>query len=101
MSLLVRYLERGSDAGPVLRPSGVRWRQDHTKPVGEGIVMTSRFSRRDFARAAACGSLSTLAAACSSPEPGTTRGRPSPGVASQPGPGRTFPKGFYWGVATS
>src|SRR5262245_29703772 len=66
-----------------------------------GIVMTSRFSRRDFAKAAACGSLGTMVAACSRTEPETTRAQPAPNVATQPSTSRTFPKGFYWGVGTS
>src|SRR5262245_45853918 len=61
--------------------------------------MKPRFSRRDFANAAASGSLGSMAAACSNNEPETTR--PSPNLASQPSTSRTFPNGFYWGVATS
>src|SRR5262245_45338674 len=63
--------------------------------------MKSRFSRRDFAKAAACGSLGTVAAACSSGEPAATRAQSKPAAASDPSTGRTFPKGFYWGVGTS
>src|SRR5215510_12292009 len=59
--------------------------------------MTSHISRRDFARAAACGSVG-MAAACSSNDPEVAQAQPGP---SQSSTGRTFPKGFHWGVATS
>src|SRR5262245_57481329 len=63
--------------------------------------MRPRISRRDFAKAAACGSLGTLGAACSRSEPQATRAQPGPTPASEASTGRTFPKGFYWGVGTS
>src|SRR5262245_50764887 len=66
-----------------------------------GIVMKSPFSRRDFAKAAAGGSLSTVSAACSSSEPEATRVQPNPNAASEPSTDRTFLRGFYWGVGTS
>src|SRR5215469_9954620 len=63
--------------------------------------MTSRMSRRDFARAAACGSLGTMAAACSGSQSEVDRARSGQTPTNQPSTGRTFPKGFYWGVGTS
>src|SRR5262245_10047852 len=62
--------------------------------------MSAHISRREFAKAAACGSLGTVAAACSSNEPEVTRAQPGP-IPNQPPTGRTLPKGFYWGVGTS
>src|SRR5262245_30535290 len=63
--------------------------------------MSTAISRRDFAKAAASASLG--AAAAGSPgkdvEPATARPAQSP--AGQSSAGREFPKGFYWGVATS
>ena len=69
--------------------------------VKEAIVMTSRMSRRDFTKAAACGSLATMAAACSGSQSEVDRARSGQTPANQPSTGRTFPKGFYWGVGTS
>src|SRR5262245_16345681 len=63
--------------------------------------MRSRISRRDFAKAAACGSLGTVAAACSSSGPAVTPAEPGAHPTSQRSMGRTFPTGFYWGVGTS
>src|SRR5262245_31370045 len=63
--------------------------------------MSLAMSRRNFARAAACGSLGTMAAACSSSEPGSVHAQPGPNTATQYSPGRTFPKGFFWGTGTS
>src|SRR5262245_4063926 len=58
--------------------------------------MASRISRRDFGKAAACATLGTAATAwaCS-----PAASPPAP-LTPQPS-GRTFPKGFHWGVATS
>src|SRR5262245_13710114 len=63
--------------------------------------MTSRMSRRDFTKVAACGLLGTVAAGCSTGEPDATRAQPEPAAAPQPSTRRTFPQGFYWGVGTS
>src|SRR5262245_51602853 len=63
--------------------------------------MRSRMSRRDFAKAATCGSLGTVAAACSNSKPEVAQTQLGANSASQPSTGRTFPKGFYWGVGTS
>src|SRR5262245_34410586 len=63
--------------------------------------MMSQVSRRDFAKAAAYGSLGTVAAACSRDEPAVTRAQPGPNPTSEPSASRTFPEGFYWGVGTS
>src|SRR5262245_14556192 len=63
--------------------------------------MSTGLSRRDFAKAAGCASLGTVAAACSGPQPETARTQPGPASADPPSPGRTFPKGFFWGVGTS
>src|SRR5215472_12031542 len=63
--------------------------------------MTSRMSRRGFAKAAACGSLGTMVAACSGSQSEVDRAQSGQTPASQPSTGRTFPKGFYWGVATA
>src|SRR5262245_24900933 len=61
--------------------------------------MTSGISRRDFARTAACASLGAVTAGASRTE---AKGKqPEQNAASQPSDGRTFPKGFYWGVGTS
>jgi beta-glucosidase len=62
--------------------------------------MTPRISRRDFAKAAACGSLGAVAA-CSSNAAEVTRAQDEPARVSEPSTGRTFPKGFCWGVGTS
>src|SRR5262245_41399553 len=60
-----------------------------------------RMSRRDFAKAAGCASLGGVAAACSSPEPQVARAQPDQNATTQPATAREFPKGFFWGVATS
>jgi beta-glucosidase len=67
----------------------------------EATAMSSEVSRRDFAKAAACASLGSLAAGCSRSEPGATQAQPGRNPGSQPSTGREFPKGFYWGTATS
>src|SRR5215813_12472206 len=61
----------------------------------------SRISRREFAKTAACASLGVVAAGCSRTEPNVGQAQPVPNPASQPSTGRKFPKGFYWGTATS
>jgi beta-glucosidase len=65
--------------------------------------MTSRFSRRDFGKLAAGGSLATIASGCSGDNaqpPGTSAAAPAAAPATQTGT-REFPKGFLWGTATS
>src|SRR5215831_10526031 len=61
----------------------------------------SRISRREFAKTAACASLGAVAAACSRTEPNAGQAQPVPNPTNQSSMGRTFPKGFFWGVATS
>ena len=63
--------------------------------------MSSEVSRRDFAKAAACASVGTLAAGCSRTEPDVAQSQPGQSPARQPSTGREFPKGVYWGVATA
>ena len=63
--------------------------------------MSSEVSRRDFAKAAACASVATLAAGCSRTETEVVQSQPGQNPASQPSTGREFPKGCYWGVATA
>src|SRR5262245_19502427 len=63
--------------------------------------MSLAISRRDFAKAAASGSLGTMAAACSSSESAPARTQSAETAVSPPSTGRTFPKGFFWGVGTS
>src|SRR5215472_1676747 len=63
--------------------------------------MSTRISRRDFARLA--GSAALNVAAGTWPIKLWEVGRPQPGqnFASQPSTGREFLKGFFWGVGTS
>jgi beta-glucosidase len=63
--------------------------------------MSSELSRRNFAKAAACASLGTLAAGCSRNEPEVAQAQPGQAPASQTTSRREFPKGYYWGVATA
>lgn len=63
--------------------------------------MSTRTSRRDFARTAALASLGTLAAGCSRREPEVAQSRPEQNPATQSSTIREFPKGFYWGTATA
>src|SRR5262245_8577834 len=60
--------------------------------------MPNPVSRREFARAAAGVSVAA-AAACSRTESQAARSASQP--ANEPSTARTFPKDFYWGVATS
>ena len=61
--------------------------------------MGADISRRGFAKTAASASLGALAAGCSRTDTEVTQVQPKP--ASQASPGREFPKGFFWGVATA
>src|SRR5262245_43521116 len=63
--------------------------------------MSLAMSRRDFATAAACGSLGTMAAACSGRQSEDTRPQHGLDRTTRSSTDRTFPKGFYWGVGTS
>src|SRR5262245_20345505 len=64
----------------------------------EQYAMPNPVSRREFARAAAGVSVAA-AAACSRTESQAARSASRP--ATEPSTARTFPSGFYWGVATS
>src|SRR5262245_33513464 len=63
--------------------------------------MSKPVSRREFARAAGCVSVSALATACSRTEPQPAQAQSASNPANQPLTARTFPKGFDWGVGTS
>src|SRR5215510_12275587 len=63
--------------------------------------MPSRISRRDFARAAACASLGTVAAGCSRTTPQSVESQSDRNATTQSSSAREFPNGFYWGVATA
>src|SRR5215831_16406149 len=70
----------------------------------KGVAVSTRISRRDFLQAAAFTSLGAVATGCSSTEHDRARKQPVQSPASptsQPSVAREFPKGFYWGVATS
>src|SRR5262245_36556561 len=62
--------------------------------------MARPISRRDLAKAASAASLGALAAASSS-RAGIAHAQPARTSSAQPSNAREFPKGFYWGVATS
>src|SRR5262249_13186082 len=62
--------------------------------------MPKSVSRREFAKVAASVSMvATATVAKTDSHSSLTQLMPSP--AGTPSAGRTFPKGFYWGVATS
>src|SRR5215475_5958542 len=63
--------------------------------------MSSRISRRDFLKAAVCVPLGAVAGGRSSTEPNVAHAQPAQKPTSQTSTAREFPKGFYWGVATS
>jgi beta-glucosidase len=63
--------------------------------------MSTRTSRRDFAKGAALASLGALAAGCSRREPEVAQTQPDQNAAPQSSTDRQFPQGFYWGTATS
>src|SRR5215469_14944108 len=63
--------------------------------------MSTPISRREFAKAAAWVSLSAVATGFSTREPEVAQTQPAPSPANQPSTSRTFPKGFFWGIATS
>ena len=59
----------------------------------------STITRRDFAKGAALAAVGTLAAGSSRTGSAAEQATHSP--TSQPATGREFPKGFFWGTATS
>jgi beta-glucosidase len=61
--------------------------------------MSAPISRRDFAKAAACAAVGTLAAGCSSNERNAAHSDQN--ATSQPTAAGEFPKGYFWGVATA
>src|SRR5262245_18910856 len=63
--------------------------------------MPKSMSRREFTTAAVCGSVGAVTAGSSRREPRATQAQSAPRSANEPSTARTFPKGFYWGVATS
>jgi beta-glucosidase len=65
--------------------------------------MTARLSRRHFAKVAAGASIATFASGCSNvPQPPSQAAQaPTPAPSPAPTGERSFPQGFYWGVATS
>ena len=63
--------------------------------------MSTRISRRDFAKLAGSAALGVAAGGCSSKEREVARPQPGQNPTSQPSTGREFPKGFFWGVGTS
>jgi hypothetical protein len=65
----------------------------------EVIAMPKSISRRTFARVAASASMAAAAACSKSSQAGQPPAAANP--AGTTSAGRTFPKGFYWGVATS
>src|SRR5262245_46241123 len=62
--------------------------------------MSPRVSRREFARAAASASIAATATGCSTSDAPAAQPQQAATSADQ-ATGRTFPKGFYWGVGTS
>src|SRR5262249_30109973 len=62
--------------------------------------MSNPLSRREFARAAASVSVAAAAACSRTPSQGA-QGQSASHPASELSTARTFPQGFYWGVATS
>ena len=63
--------------------------------------MSTEVTRRDFAKAAACASVATLAVGCSPSDSEIAQAQPGQAPATPPSTGREFPKGFFWGTATS
>src|SRR5262249_53209149 len=63
--------------------------------------MSPPISRRDFPKLAASAALGTVAGGWSTTEPNVAHAQPAQKPTSQTSTAREFPKGFYWGVATS
>src|SRR5262245_30139115 len=63
--------------------------------------MSTSMSRRAFGKAGASASLGAVTAAFSSSQSEVARAQSAQNPVGQQSTGREFPKGFYWGVATS
>src|SRR5262245_12559775 len=80
----------------------VQWRaRIGSRPNYEEAAMQTSVSRRGFAKAAVAASLGGIASGGSSRDSEASQPPPSANGTSASSDSRTFPGGFYWGVATS